>query len=111
MIRVWRSLALSGRIVAGIVLIVLLIVVFLFVRSLFVGGLETEAELSRNQADAAIASGQDAANTTGEVAEQAEETDRKVEDANEEIDRASGADGILDAFNDGLCELSPDYCE
>lgn len=69
-----------------------------------------EADLNGNRAGAAVESGADAANTTGDVADRAADIDGKVSDARSEIDRAETGDDIDAAGRDGLCDLSPDYC-
>ncbi|MEM6494845.1 MAG: hypothetical protein AAF650_10750 [Pseudomonadota bacterium] len=77
-------------------------------RNLFVGGLETEAELNANRADAAIESGHDAANTVGNVGARAQASDALTQSNSEEIRNAEGANqdvdpGVARAGRRSLC--------
>ncbi|AKM09891.1 hypothetical protein [Croceicoccus naphthovorans] len=80
-----------------------------------VGGRKaSEAEIATGQADAAIKSGADAANTSADNERADAQTDKDVEDAKTKIDAASARRdpvGSGRAARDGLCRADPDYCE
>lgn len=74
----------------------------------------TEAEIATGQADAALESGADAANTSADNEVADAKTDKDVENAQREIDAAMGrgdpaASGR--AARGGLCDVDPDYCK
>lgn len=92
-----------GRIVGLAIVIILAVVAFLFVRDLFVGGLETEAELGANQGQAAIESGKDAVGTVSDQNKREEDRARSVDELEDRLDEANTVDDAHDAGADWLC--------
>lgn len=71
---------------------------------------KAEAKLGKNQTGAAIESGSDAVNTVGARGKAETDLDRKVNDANDKVGRATDAAGADAAGRDGLCSVSRDLC-
>lgn len=104
MLSFFASLSRLWQIVIGVVVLLLAIWAFLFVRDLFVGTKDVEADLGTEQAGAAIESGEDAVNTVGDNQDRADATDDKVketENAVNEADSAADADRVA---RERLCQ-------
>ena len=71
---------------------------------------KVEAKLNRNVAGAAVESGRDAVNVTGNAATRENASDRKVQDDHAKIDAAPDAGSADAAGADSLCRLSPHLC-
>lgn len=75
-----------------------------FVYDLLTASDKVKGRLGANQTDAAVQSGSDSVETTGNQAASEDETDEDVKGTNDAIDEASTADGVVDAAFDGLCD-------
>lgn len=98
---------LVGYIAAGIAAILL----FLFAYNLLTASDKVKGRLGENQTDAAVESGSDAMETTGDQAAKEDETDKGVKGTNDAIDEADDAAGVADAAFDGLCDNFGFLCE
>ena len=76
---------------------------FNFVDDLFSAGEEKQAEISENQAEAAIESGQDAVNTVTEIHTREVERHETVRTITEEVNNAENFDDAHAAGANGLC--------
>lgn len=72
---------------------------------------EVEARLNRNQGEAAVRSGADAVGTLGRAGAREDAIDQEVSNAQNRVRNAPDAGSADAAARDGLCRLSPDYCE
>lgn len=94
--RLWQSIVV-------LVVIIAAVWAFTFVRGLFVGTADVEAEIGANQAGAAIQSGQDAVESVGANQEQSNATKGKVKGVQNEVSQAKDGAGADAAARDGLC--------
>ena len=99
-----RSLTPLGKALLAIVLALALLAAFLFVRDLLTGTARTEAKLGTEQADAAIKSGQDTAQTVGNQSETEAERERSVAEMQKDVDNAEDTSGAHAAGAGWLCD-------
>lgn len=109
MITFLKSLTLTGRLVAGGLVLVLAIALFLTVRGWFVGSANVEADLANEQGDAALQSGQDAVENVGAQGAREDQIDNTTRENDREIRNAEGADApvnpdLRDAGLRSLCK-------
>jgi hypothetical protein len=91
--------------------IVCLLLAFLWLRSCDQArSAKTQANLSKNQAGAAIESGHDAVETLGNASAREAESQQAVEETRREIDNASDVPGVVDAGRAGLCRQPGRRC-
>jgi nitrogen fixation protein FixH len=100
----WRALPLAGRIASALALLAALVWAGLFVRGLFVGTAEIEADLATGQADAAIDSGKDAVGTVAGQSEKEAGRERAVDEMKGKVDEADNAGDAHAAGAGWLCE-------
>jgi hypothetical protein len=87
-----RSLTPLGKVTFALGLVLLLVLAFFAIRGIFVGSAKDEVRLSRNQAEAAVASGTDAVATVGKQMKREEAIDATTRDNTNAIRSAPGAD-------------------
>lgn len=105
----FKALRLAGKLAVASVLAIVAIVSFFFLRDLFVGTAKVEARLGTTQAEAALASGNDAAQTVGTQAEREAaraaslaEGQKDVNDAEDPAAAHAAGAGWL-CVNAGIC--------
>lgn len=98
-----RTLTPLGKAVLAAVLVLALVLAFMFVRNLLTGAARTEARLGTEQADAAIQSGQDTAQTVGDQSETEARRERSVADMQKDVDDANDASEAHAAGAGWLC--------
>lgn len=86
------------------------VLVWNFVDDYFSKEAETRAELSENQADAALESGKDAVDTIGRVNERITERFHTTERIINEVENAEDFDSAHAIGIDGLCNITTNLC-
>jgi hypothetical protein len=100
----FRGLSVAWRLTLLAITAVLLLVAYNFVDDLFSKEDEVRAELSENQADAAIESGVDAVNTVTTQHTREVERHETVRIIEREVNDAKDFDSAHDAGSRGLCD-------
>ena len=100
----FKGLSIAWKFIVTGLIIISLVLAFNFVDDAFSKKAETEAELSQNQGDAAIESGQDAVNTVGEQGSRESDRTETLKEIQNEVDESETEHDAHTSGSDGLCE-------
>ncbi len=100
-------IAMLKKPIAWLVVAILALLAIWWAYGAITGRYRTEANLGRNQADAALESGKDAVGTVGTVGENASESDKITQENRDAIKSAPGANASVDPVlrDTGLASL------